>query len=493
MENKNEIGKAIKDKLTHLDEAPRDFVWSKIEKDLNKKRRRRFLIWFIPSILLIGLLSTVAIVNNKDQNEINETSKAPTHLLQDKDKTKKQNAEQPKKTEIKKSNSNDTILIRKSKDVKLIKQSSKLVSSTNEYEEYEVTKKYKITIRKEKVHIKETPKTNPAKTNKTSKPLAVKKTSYGKTISAKPKSKPKSVKEKESLSQTPKKKTETDLPKKTVATTTPETIEPKVIETTIPAKTEEKKDSIVSVDSIPVKKRRTPKIQETVPEKIVVNNPPERRVHVYYGPAIFSSLNNQSLIDPSLSKQPTSKPLSAFYGVYIKIMYRKTGFRVGFSHLNLKTSTLLDSNELIPSYSNIELKSNLSPAIIQSTFANSNNTELTQTLSYYELPIEFNYAIKKDKSRFNIEAFGGLSTMLLQTNSLEMRSDEIALRSIGTSRNISKVNIASNVGLGFSYELTKKIQIEINPLFKYYMNTFKDDNDAKPYSLSLQSGFSYKF
>ncbi|SFD28915.1 hypothetical protein [Flavobacterium phragmitis] len=237
MENKNEIGKAIKDKLTHLDEAPRDFVWSKIEKDLNKKRRRRFLIWFIPSILLIGLLSTVATVNNKDQNEINETSKAPTHLLQDKDKTKKQNAEQPKKTEIKKSNSNDTILIRKSKDVKLIKQSSKLVSSTNEYEEYEVTKKYKITIRKEKVHIKETPKTNPAKTNKTSKPLAVKKTSYGKTTSAKPKSKPKSVKEKESLSQTPKKKTETDLPKKTVAATTPETIEPKVIETTIPAKT----------------------------------------------------------------------------------------------------------------------------------------------------------------------------------------------------------------------------------------------------------------
>jgi hypothetical protein len=83
--------------------------------------------------------------------------------------------------------------------------------------------------------------------------------------------------------------------------------------------------------------------------------------------------------------------------------------------------------------------------------------------------------------------------MLLQTNNLEMRSDEIASRSIGTSRNISKINIASNVGLGFSYELTKKIQIEINPLFKYYMNTFKDDNDAKPYSLSLQSGFSYKF
>ena len=80
-------------------------------------------------------------------------------------------------------------------------------------------------------------------------------------------------------------------------------------------------------------------------------------------------------------------------------------------------------------------------------------------------------AIKKDKSRFNIEAFGGLSTMLLQTNTLEMRSDEVLSQNIGSSRNISKVNIASNVGLGFSYELTKKLQLEINPLFKYYFKS----------------------
>jgi len=49
------------------------------------------------------------------------------------------------------------------------------------------------------------------------------------------------------------------------------------------------------------------------------------------------------------------------------------------------------------------------------------------------------------------------------------------------------------MGIGFSYELTKALQIDISPLFKYYLNTFKNDNDTKPYSVSLQSGISYKF
>ena len=84
MESKTEIGKAIKDKLIHLDEAPRDFVWSKIEDDLNKKRRRRFLIWFIPSILLMGVLSTIGVIYNQNKNEITGTQKTPIHLLQDK-------------------------------------------------------------------------------------------------------------------------------------------------------------------------------------------------------------------------------------------------------------------------------------------------------------------------------------------------------------------------------------------------------------------------
>lgn len=486
MENNNEIGKAIRDQLMNLDKAPGDFVWSRIEKDLDKKRRKRFLLWLIPSVLLIGLLSTVAIINSSNQNKISDT-KISNDLP--KIKTIEKIEGQKREIEKKESAGNDTVLVRKSKRVKLVKQTSKLVASTNEYEEYEVIKKYKITIKKKKINIKTIPKVNTkAKPTqaKTHKPLKTKKNYSNGSKSSK------SIQRKNSTPKITKQKSEDTLPKETASLKLTVKQESKIIEI-IPPQVEEKKDSIITIDSTHIKKRKTPKIDEKTPEKIVVNNSPERRIHVYYGPAVFSSLNNESLIDPGLSKQPKSKPVSSFYGVYIKIMYKKAGFRVGFSNLNLKTSTQLNQDELIPSYTNIELKGNLSPTIIRNTFANSNDIKLTQTLSYYELPIEFNYAIKKDKSKFNIEAFGGISTMILDSNTLEISSDEIGRQNIGSSRNISKINASSNIGIGFSYELTKKLQFEINPLFKYYFNTFKDDNNAKPYSLSLQSGLSYKF
>ena len=486
MENNNEIGKAIKDKLMNLDKTPRDFVWSRIEKNLDKKKRKRFLLWLIPSVLLIGVLSTVGIINYNNQNKISNV-KISNDLS--KSTTIGQTEGQKRKIE-KESAGNDTILVRKSKSVKLVKQSSKLVASTNEYEEYEVVKKYKITIKKEKIHIKTTPKVN-IKAKSTQAKLAHKplKRNYS-NITGLKSSKP--TQGKNSARKITKQKSEDTLPKETASLKVTVKEESKIVEI-IPPQLEEKKDSIITIDSTHIKKRRTSKIEEKSTEKIVVNNSPERRIHVYYGPAVFSSLNNESLIDPSLSKQPKSKPVSSFYGVYIKIMYKRAGFRVGFSNLNLKTSTQLNQDELIPSYSNVELKSNLSPTIIRNTFANSNDIKLTQTLSYYELPIEFNYAIKKDKSKFNVEAFGGISTMILDGNILEISSNEIARQNIGSSRNISKINASTNIGIGFSYELTKKLQFEINPLFKYYFNTFKDNNNAKPYSLSLQSGLSYKF
>jgi hypothetical protein len=42
-------------------------------------------------------------------------------------------------------------------------------------------------------------------------------------------------------------------------------------------------------------------------------------------------------------------------------------------------------------------------------------------------------------------------------------------------------------------KLNDKFGLDINPLFKYYLSTFKENGDAKPYSFSLQTGVNYKF
>ncbi|UPZ17167.1 hypothetical protein [Flavobacterium humidisoli] len=74
-----------------------------------------------------------------------------------------------------------------------------------------------------------------------------------------------------------------------------------------------------------------------------------------------------------------------------------------------------------------------------------------------------------------------------------MKSEKVSQRNIGETKNISGVNFSYNLGLGLSYKLTEHIALDINPLFKYYLSTFNKNEDAKPYSISLQSGVSYKF
>ncbi|MHC0439960.1 hypothetical protein [Flavobacterium sp. 3-210] len=170
-------------------------------------------------------------------------------------------------------------------------------------------------------------------------------------------------------------------------------------------------------------------------------------------------------------------------------MFDKFGFRAGFSKINLKITKALGQN-LITNYNNIDLKSDVN---IKDTFANSGDIELQQKLSYYEIPLAFNYALKKDDTKFGIDDFTGFSFLILDKNELYLKSEKVEKQTIGEAKNISGVNISYDLGIGFKYKLTDKIGLDLKPIFKYYSNTFKENGESKPYSLSLQTGINYKF
>ncbi|MFC7772457.1 hypothetical protein [Flavobacterium sp. GCM10027622] len=76
MENKKDIGSAFKDKLKNLDKSPSDALWSKIENDLNTKKKRRSFVWLFPALLILGLSSGAlyyffpAITGNKKAGDL---------------------------------------------------------------------------------------------------------------------------------------------------------------------------------------------------------------------------------------------------------------------------------------------------------------------------------------------------------------------------------------------------------------------------------------
>lgn len=519
MENKNEIGKIFKDKLDLLDKKPGDHVWASIENDLNKKRKRRMLFWLIPGLLTVGIAISTLFFLGTDQEKNNSTdtqqkqitisksnssqnknSSSETKQKQivvsesnnDQDKNKSGETKESKDfnsksivskgkpiTKLTTEQSSETkTTIRKSRTEKLIKQSSKLIASTDEYEEYEVVKKYKVIVKKNKT-ITTTSKKSDTKTIKTS---PKKNTEHvGKKVTTKRKKTLKSSKK------VPAPKTIKTTDK--VDNSDPEKNKPETKPIPDTEKTEEiKRDSIVTQPQ--PEKKQTPKreyVKKEYPEQENETDA-EYSVSVYYGPAIFGTLSNQSTINESFDDVSKSHPITSHYGFYFKTMYGKYGFKAGIAKINLKISNHLTNQSNI-NFDNMVL----SNSDIYSVMQNDDQIRLVQKISYYEIPLEFNYAVKKDDTPYGIEAFTGFSVLISDANQLYLSSNNLKSEGIGSTKDLNKMNLSFNLGLGFNYKLTEKFQLDFNPIFKYYLTAFKGDNESKPYSLSIQSGVTYKF
>ncbi|MBT8323067.1 MAG: hypothetical protein KJO94_06265 [Eudoraea sp.] len=78
-------------------------------------------------------------------------------------------------------------------------------------------------------------------------------------------------------------------------------------------------------------------------------------------------------------------------------------------------------------------------------------------------------------------------------NTVTLVADNAAT-SMGEANNINEVNFSTNVGLGLYYRFTPKMQLNLEPMFKYQLNTFSDAaGNFQPFSLGVYSGLSFKF
>jgi len=65
---------------------------------------------------------------------------------------------------------------------------------------------------------------------------------------------------------------------------------------------------------------------------------------------------------------------------------------------------------------------------------------------------------------------------------------------LGEAQNINVTSYSANFGLGLNYNLSEKINLNLEPTFKYQINTFRDTScDFQPYFIGIYTGLSYKF
>ncbi len=247
-------------------------------------------------------------------------------------------------------------------------------------------------------------------------------------------------------------------------------------------------------------------------EEVVIATPQGRwSAGPSVAPVYFNGMGEGSPVHPIFVPNSKSGDVSLSYGLTVsykinKKLSVKTGIHkvdYGYNTNDVEFSSSLESfagGQL----SNIDYSPTSRNIIVESkadnnTFTASKETLaqdpslygiMAQQLGYLEVPIELNYALLDNK--FGINLIGGLSSLFLMDNAVTLTSGEL-IAEMGEANNVNKVNFSTNVGFGLNYKFTPKIQFNVEPVFKYQLNTFSETSgNFKPFTIGIYSGLNFR-
>ncbi|MBO0330974.1 outer membrane beta-barrel protein [[Muricauda] lutisoli] len=232
-------------------------------------------------------------------------------------------------------------------------------------------------------------------------------------------------------------------------------------------------------------------------------------------PVYFDASGDGSPVGPDFSSNSKSGKLNLSYGLTVAYeVGKKLKIRSGVHRVNYGYSTndVLFSSTLraasTDKIANIDYSPNSESIVVQSK-DNAKNTpavnskeialnnapsldgKMVQQLGYIEVPLELNYVLMDKK--FGVDLIGGVSSLFLVDNAVLLESNDLVTE-MGEANNINPLNFSANVGMGLNYKFSPKIRFNVEPVFKYQLNTFSNvSGDFRPYSIGVYSGFSFRF
>lgn len=225
-------------------------------------------------------------------------------------------------------------------------------------------------------------------------------------------------------------------------------------------------------------------------------------------PLFFNTASEGSPIDATLASNSKDFDNDMSYGVgFNYALTDRISIRSGINTVNMKYSTndvayyaAFDTQPISTVVSPEGPNSNLvvgNPMASTESGATDIQTErlngsLVQKMGFIEIPLEMSY--KLVNRQFGIDLIGGVSTLFLNDNNVTLLSDKGFRSNMGEARNINNISFSTNVGVGFKYRFFQSFEASFEPMFKYQLNTFSNnDGNFKPYFIGLYSGISFSF
>ena len=228
-------------------------------------------------------------------------------------------------------------------------------------------------------------------------------------------------------------------------------------------------------------------------------------------PVYFNTLGGQgSSIDPQFNNNSKSGEVNMSYGISASYaVNKKLSIRSGINRVNLGYNTndivVFQSVGLSSSSSalqNVNSSSNSADAIslissetLDTSASESivaSNASINQALGYIEIPLEIQYTLSDKK--FGVNLIGGFSSFFLNNNEIFSEEENGAKTFLGEASNIHKMSYSANFGLGLNYKVSKRFDLNLEPIFKYQFNTFNNTSgNFTPFFIGVYTGFAIKF
>ena len=255
--------------------------------------------------------------------------------------------------------------------------------------------------------------------------------------------------------------------------------------------------------------------QDELEEAVATSGSEKWSIGPSLAPVYFNAAGDGSPVSSDFASNSKSGTVNLSYGLTVaydvgkKLKIRSGVHRVnyGYNTDNVVFSSVLRAAST-DKLANIDYNSNASTIVVESKDSPKNTAafnskeialadapsldgRMVQQLGYIEIPLEVNYAVLDKK--FGVDLIGGVSSLFLVDNAVLLESNEL-ITEMGEANNINSLNFSANLGMGLNYRFSPKIRVNIEPVFKYQLNTFSNVSGSfQPYSIGIYSGFSFRF
>lgn len=492
MENKKDIGKAFNEKLSALNQTPNEKIWQNIHAELEKKKKRRigfFFLWSgIAGFVLLGLFGTYYFYNqNSGFKDLPKTTSTETTVgnpnIKDNKDSRNNLSTQESGNNLENGNSigNDKLDNSESPDNNENSitngNSDKNIESSNKS-----NSKTSVTTGKTnlKTGLKSTKNSNSFKEKfaKTSKTKGTKSLKWSKKSNKKSKNKKGNSVEKETSSNQ-----NLDALKGTESTTD--------------------SNSLKKADEVAAKKTDTTSAKKPKEKEITINMYPKDSIQkdsaktykkfdidVFASPTSYGYFAKNSTLDNRLDSNTKSSGITWSYGIGLGYdLTERLSIRIGYSKTSLSFTTK-DALVNTSNYTRIDYGTNITNQSIYNASNNAETMDITQNISYSEIPLEVRYKLFDKK--ISLGVIGGFSYLALSENNIKIKTSNGFSQKIGETEGLAKTSLSINIGAGIDYEIFKNMKVFAEPMFNYQIKAFENSN-FKPYYFGIHTGIRYSF